>query len=94
MPSLNQVFIKDISVFCCIELSLYPEKSPGSAAEKHPNSMMQPQACFTMEGGGGGGIVQVMSSAWFSTEIMLRIYVHQTRESCFSQSEKSFRSFL
>ncbi len=53
MPSLNQVFIKDISVFCCIELSLYPDKSPGSAAEKHPNRMMQPQACFTMGGGGG-----------------------------------------
>ncbi len=28
-----------------------------------------------------------MSSAWFPSNMMLRIEVHQTRESCFSQSE-------
>ncbi len=42
---------------------------PVPAAEKHPHSMMLPPPCFTV----GTVLGQVMSSAWFSPHIPLRI---------------------
>ncbi len=40
------------------------------------------------------GTLQVMSSAWFPSNMMLRLEVHQTRESCFFQSEGPLGAFL
>ncbi len=40
------------------------------------------------------GVVQVMSGAWFLPDTMLAIDVHQTKESCFSQSESPLCGFF
>ncbi len=39
------------------------------------------------------GTLHVMSRAWFPSNMMLGIEVHQTRESCFSQSEGPLGAF-
>ncbi len=55
------------------------------AAEKHPHSI----TFYFWD-----GTLQVMSRAWFPSNISLGIEVHQNRESCFSQSESSLDAFL
>ncbi len=58
-------------------------------AEKQPHSMrLIPEHNFW------DVTLQVMSNSWLSWKLMLGIEVHQTRESCFSQSEDPFGAFL
>ena len=67
--TLDQVFIKDISVLCSVQLSLSPDQSP---AEKHSAN----NAATTMLHR-WNGIGQVMSGAWFPLDMMLRIEAKQ-----------------
>ena len=53
LSALEQVFIKDLSVLCSVNLSLDPDKSllanfPVHTTEKHPHSMMLPPPCITV----------------------------------------------
>merc|ERR1712002_444701 len=46
LSALDQVFIKNISVLCSVQLSLNPLPVP--ATEKHHHSMKLPPPCFTV----------------------------------------------
>ena len=48
LSSLEQVFIKDLSVLCSVHLSLDPACFPVTVAENHPHRMMLPPPCFTV----------------------------------------------
>ncbi len=54
------------------------------AAEKQPHSMRLLPAHFTLG----------MVLCWFPSNMMLGIEVHQTRESCFSESEGPLGAFF
>ncbi len=87
LNALDWVFIKAISIFCCVELSFYSVP----AAEKQPHSMRLLPAHFTF------GMVLCRWWAWwacFPPNMMLGFEVHQTWESCFSQSESSLGALL
>ncbi len=59
------------------------------AAEKQPHSMRLLPAHITFGLYSAGD-----EQSWFPSNMMLRIEVHQTRESCFSQSEGPLAAFL
>lgn len=82
LRTLDYVFIMDISVFCCFQLSFYLDQFPSPCLWKTPPLLH----CLE-------GIAQVTRGAWFPPHVMLRTEVHQTRESCFSVWE-SFRCFF
>ncbi len=48
LSALNQVFIKDISIFNCIHLYVFSDHFPSPSAEKHPHCMMLPPPCFVV----------------------------------------------
>ena len=48
LSSLEQVFIKDLSVVCPFIFPLIRTSLPVTAAEKHPHSMMLTPPCFTV----------------------------------------------
>ncbi len=59
------------------------------AAEKQLHSMRLLPAHFTF-----GMYSAADEQSWFPSNMMLRIEVHQTRESCFSESEGPLGAFL
>ena len=48
LSTVEQVFIKDLSVLAPFIFPSILTSLPGSAAEKHPHSMMLPPPCFTI----------------------------------------------
>ncbi len=83
-------FIKAISIFWCIELFFYSDESLSPCRWK--TATQHEAATSTLYF--WDGILQVMSSAWFPLNMMVRIEVHQTREYCFSESEGPLGAFL
>ena len=67
--ALNQVIIKDVSIYCCIHLSLDPDYSPSSCCWK---TSPQHDAATTMLHC-RDGVIQVITSAWFPPDITLGI---------------------
>ena len=70
--ALEQVFIQDVSVHCCIHVSLYPDYSPSSCRWK---TSPQHDAATTMLHC-RDGIGLVMSSAWFPLNMMPAIHAN------------------
>ncbi len=85
LNSLDWVFTKAISIFWCIELFFYSDESLGPC---HWKTAPQHKAATSTL------YFWVMSSAWFPSNMMFGIEVHQTRESRFSQSEGPLGAFL
>ncbi len=82
LNALDWVFIKAISIVWCIELFFYYDESLSPCHWKTaPQHEAATSTLYFWDG------LHMMSSAWFPSNMMLRIEVHQTRESCFSQSE-------
>ena len=73
LSTLDQVFIKDISVLCSVQLSLNPDQSPQSLLLK--NSPQHDAATTMLHCWDGAG--QVMSGAWFPPDMTLRIEAKQ-----------------
>lgn len=48
-PCWQQVWLRDLSAFCCIHFALFLYKLSGFAAEKHPHSMMMPLPALMLE---------------------------------------------
>ncbi len=59
------------------------------AAEKQPHSMRLLPARFTF-----GMVLCSDEQSWFPSNMMLKTEVHQTRKSCFSESEGPLGAFL
>ncbi len=90
LNALDWVFIKAISIFWCIELFLYSDESLSPCCWKTaPQHEAATSTLYFWD-----GTLQVMSSAWFPSNMMFGIEVHQTRESHFSQSEGPLGAFL
>ncbi len=89
LNALDWVFITAISIVWCIGLFFYSDESLSPC---HWTTAPQYEAA-TSTLYFWDGTLQVMSSAWFPSNMMLRIdlqtwcLVHHTRESCFSESE-------
>ncbi len=66
-----------VYIYMCVYIYIYVY-----AAEKQLHSMRLLPAHFTF-----GMVSAADEQSWFPSNMMLRIEVHQTRESCFSQSE-------
>jgi hypothetical protein len=87
LSTLEQDFIKDLSVFCSVLSTL--TSLPVPDAEKHPHSMMLPPR-FT--------IGMVLARWWAVPGFLLTwclssILFHQTKESCISWSESPLGAF-
>ncbi len=90
LNALDWVFIKALSIFWCIELFFYSDESLSPCRWKTaPQHEAATSTLYFWD-----GTLQVMSSAWFPLNMMLGIEVHQTRESCFSESEGPLAAFL
>ncbi len=90
LNALDWVFIKAISIFWCIELFFYSDESPSPCRWKtDPHHEAATSTLYFWV-----GTLQVMSRAWFPSNMMLGIEVHQTREYYFSQSEGPLGAFL
>ncbi len=76
MNALDWVFIKAISIFGALS---FPSTLTSPSAPQHEAAT---STLYFWD-----GTLHVMSSAWFPSNMMFGIEVHQTRESCFSQSE-------
>ncbi len=59
------------------------------AAEKHPHSMRLRPAHFTF-----GMYSACDEQSWFPSNMVLGIEIHQTRESCFTESDDPLGTFL
>ncbi len=85
LNALDWAFIKDISIFWCIELFFYSDESLSPCHWKTaPQHEAATSTLYFWD-----GTLHVMSSACFPSN-MLGIEIHQTRESRFSQSEGVF----
>ncbi len=90
LTALDSVFIKAISTFWCIELFFYSDQSLSPCRWKSaPQHGTATSTLYFWD-----GTLQVMSSAWFPSNMMFGIEVNQTRESCFSQSEGPLGAFF
>ncbi len=90
LNALDWVFIKAVSIFWCIELFFYSDVSLSPCCWKTaPQHEAATSTLYFWD-----ATLQVMSSACFPSNMVLRIEVHQTRESCFSQSEDPLGVFL
>ncbi len=88
--ALDWVFIKAISIFWCIKLFFYSDESLSPCRWKTaPQHEAATSTLYFWD-----ATLQVMSRAWFPSNMMLRFEVHQTRESCFSQTEDPLGAFL
>ncbi len=90
LNALDWVFMKAISIFWYIEFFFYSDESLSPCRWK--TAPQHEEATSTLYF--WVGTLQMMCSAWFSPYLMLRIEVHQTRESCFSESEGPLGAFL
>ncbi len=88
LNALDWVFIKAISIFWCIELFFYVSLSPCRWKTAPQHEAATSTLYFWV------GTLHVMSSAWFPSNRMLGIEVHQTREYYFSQSEGPLVAFF
>ncbi len=82
LNALDWVFIKAISVFWSTELFFYSNESLSSGCWKTAPQHKAATAHFTLGWYTAGDV-----HSWFPSNMMLGIEVHQTRESCFSESE-------
>ncbi len=89
LNALDWIFIKAISICLCIELLLTLTSLSVPAAEKHPHSMRLRPAHFTF-----GMYSACDEQSWFPSNMMLGIEIHQTRESCFTESDDPLGAFL
>ncbi len=90
LNALDWVFIKAISIFWCIELFFYSDESLSPCRWKTaPQHEAATSTLYFWD-----ATLQVMSSAWFPSNMMFGIEVHQTRESCFSESEGPLGAFF
>ncbi len=76
-------FLLELTLY--FELFFYSDVSRG----KQPTAWGSYQHTILLD-----GTLQVMNNAWFSSNMMFGIEVHQTREYCFSQSEGPFGVFF
>ncbi len=80
LNALDWVFIKVISIFWCIEFCL-PQSLPLKTTPQHEALLL---GCYSVGD----------EQSRFPPNMMLRIKVHQTRESCFLKSEGPLGAFL
>ncbi len=88
LNALDWVFIKAISIVGALSFSSTLMSPSVPAAEKQPHSMRLLPAHFTF-----GWYSTGDEQSWFPSNMMLRIDVHHTRESCFSESEGPLGAF-
>ncbi len=90
LNALDWVFIKAISIFLCIEIFFYSDESFSPCCWKTaPQHEAATSTLYFWD-----GTLQAMSRAWFPSNIMLGIEVHQTREYYFSRSEGPLGAFF
>ncbi len=90
LNALDWVFIKAISIFWCIELFFYSDESLSPCCWKNSPIAWGCYQHTLLLGWYSAGEEQ----SWFPSNMMLGIEVHQTRESCFSESEGPLGAFL
>ncbi len=84
------LWTKAVSIFWCIELFFYSDESLSPCRWKTaPQHEASTSTLYFWD-----GTLQVMSSAWFPSNMMLGIEVHQTRSYYFSQSEGPLGAYL
>ncbi len=90
LNALDWVFIKDISIFWCTEHFFYSDESLSPCRWKTaPQHEAATSTLYFWD-----GTLQEMSSAWFPSNMMLRIEVHQSRGILFLTVWGSSRSFF
>ncbi len=89
LNTLDRFFIKAISIFWCNELFFCSDESLSPWRWRTaPQHEAATSTLYFWD-----GTLQVMSSAWFPSNMMLGIEAHQTTEYSFSQSEGPLGAF-